>query len=101
MVSTLDGAISDVAAILHAVKADVFQRLVGQSLRAAHRVAERRDAEHAPAGGNNFAVGVSGAGMEHLGVLERLAQGDRITLAWRFRIIGGSDDYAECDTDIP
>ena len=51
-----DRAVADVAAVLAAVEEDAVGDLIGALLRAAHVVAERGHAKHAPARGDDLAI---------------------------------------------
>ena len=53
-------------AVLHAGEVDLGDRGVRGALRLPHRIAERRDAQHASAGDDDAAVVQRRAGVEHL-----------------------------------
>ena len=59
---------ADVVTILHAGEVNFACRGVGGALRLLHRVAERRDAEHAPARDYDVPAVERGARVEHLAV---------------------------------
>ena len=55
---------SNIAPVLHAVKMNFSQSLVGVFLRLFDVFAERGDAQHAPAGADDFAVFFACSGVE-------------------------------------
>src|SRR2546428_12207118 len=81
---------ADVAAKLHAVEADALDYVVGTCARDAQRIAERGDAHHAPAMGDERIALQPRAGVEHAAVGRRRGQAfDAIALARLVRIAGG------------
>ena len=63
---------TDVAAVLHAAELDFGDGRVRRPLRLLHRIAERRDAQHASAGDHDLAPIERRAGMEDLAVRMRV-----------------------------
>src|SRR5689334_4131311 len=64
-----EGAVADVAPVLHAVEADAIDDLVGPAARHANRVAKSGDAKDATAVGQQLALLEACAGLENTAVL--------------------------------
>ena len=103
--ASADGAVADVAAELHAVEADGVDRLVGALLRRLDVVAERGDAEHAAAGGDDLAVLRGRAGVEDVHVVAGCRASGRpwmtSPLLGVSGIVGGGQHDAERDAAVP
>src|SRR5687768_4156106 len=102
LISLLQGAVADVLAVLHALEADGLERLVGAGARHLHRIAERGDAQYAPAVRHQGLAFEARTGMEHAAIGGRLGQSaDPVALARLFGVAGGGEDYAERGTPVP
>ena len=98
----LDGAPTDVLAILHAVKPDSGQDFVCALLGRFEILAERGHTQHAAARSHRPALAIErGAGMEHMPVSHRARQAcDKVALLRRFRVIRCSHHDPKRDATI-
>src|SRR3972149_8966362 len=96
------GAMAYVAAALHAVKAYAVDDMVSAVPRHFDRVAERGDAQHAPAVGDRLALGECGAGVEYVSILRGSRQPfDEIAFPRGNGVAGRGQHDAECGTPVP
>src|SRR5438128_11267522 len=100
--ASIEGAVTDVLAELHAVETDPLGDLVGALGGDLDLVAQRRHAQHAPAVGHDLAAALGGAGVEYVEIVFVLRQSvDLVALARRVRIARGGEHDAERGTPIP
>src|SRR4051812_26800127 len=96
------GAVADVLAVLHAVEADLIDRLIGAGARHLHRVAERSDAEDTAAVGDDGLAFLAGTGVEHAAIVAWLRQAvDLVALARLIRIAVRGEHHAERRAAVP
>src|SRR6185369_16681441 len=97
-----NGAVADVAAVLHAIEADAVHGLIGAALRHLDGIPERGDAQHAPARGYGLLARQRRAGVEHLAVLGgRRQAADGVALARGVGIAVRGQHHAERGTAVP
>src|ERR1700733_4801397 len=94
--------ITDVVAILHAVKRDLVDGLIGYRLRTAHRIRQPYHAQDTTARGRELAVGQRSTGMEGhriVGLGRDIA--DPVTLARAVRIVVRGQHHAKRGAAVP
>src|SRR6266571_4961017 len=98
----LDGSVSNIAAALHAVEADVLYDPVGAPLSRFDRVPEGGHAQHASSRRDDLAVLQRGARVKYPEVLPCGGKaGDDIAFFRRIRITRCRQHHAERDTAVP
>src|SRR5918995_2412760 len=102
LVISFQRSMADVLAVLHAVEADALERCVGPRAGDLDRIAERGDAKHPAAAGDDVLALETRPGMEHPAVGRGLWQpGDEVAFTRLIGITVRRDHHAEGRAPVP